>query len=65
MSREIRKELGARKMSGRDLASKIGRSEHYVRARLNDQVEFNLGDVRDIAAVFGITTSELLRRAEG
>lgn len=45
IANEIRKELGARRMSGRALARALDRSEKYVRDRLADKFEFSLNDV--------------------
>lgn len=49
VSSAIRREMGDRRMSGRELARHLGKSEAYVRERLKDKFEFTLGDVENFS----------------
>lgn len=64
LSRIVRRELGDRNMSRTKLAELMGKSEPYVRARINDQTDFTLNDLENIARAFDIAPIELLRHAE-
>ncbi|MBB2959632.1 helix-turn-helix domain-containing protein [Pseudoclavibacter helvolus] len=64
LSRIVRRELGDRNMSRSKLAELMGKSEPYVRARINDQTDFTLNDLENIARAFDIAPIELLRHAE-
>ena len=61
VSRAIRAKLGEMRLSGRDLAAGIDRSEAYVRVRLADKQEFRLADISRIAQFLGISVDELLK----
>lgn len=37
--KQIRREMGDRRISARKLAREIGKSEPYVRARINDELQ--------------------------
>lgn len=54
MSDDIRRELGSRNMSRRELARRIGVSEPYLRDRLNDELALSLNDTESIYATFGL-----------
>lgn len=56
--------MGDHQMSGRTLATAIDKSEPYMRARIAEKLEFSLSDIQAIAPVFGLSVTELLRRAE-
>lgn len=64
VAREIRRELGEHKMSGRELARRIHRSETYVRQRISGEKPLDLNDLEDIAEVLGLDVIILLRKAE-
>lgn len=53
ISRAIRREIGDRRMSGRELARILGKAEGYVRARLADKFEFTLADLERFAEFIG------------
>jgi len=42
----------------------MGRSEKYVRTRLNDQAEFMIGDLEAFCVALGLKASEVVERAE-
>lgn len=64
LSRIVRRELGDRNMSRTKLAELMGKSEPYVRARINDQTDFTLNDLERIAEAFDVAPIDLLRTAE-
>lgn len=47
-------------MSGRGLARRLGRSEGYVRDRLNGEYEFSLSDVENFALFIGMNPEEFI-----
>lgn len=51
-------------MSGRALATVIGKSEAYVRERLKDTFEFTLGDVERFALYIGVNPEEFVGQIE-
>lgn len=51
VSAHIRAHLGAQRMSGKTLASRIGKSQNYVATRLRDELPFTLDDIEDIVRV--------------
>ncbi|MEK0215800.1 helix-turn-helix domain-containing protein [Bifidobacterium mongoliense] len=59
VSRAIRAEMGARRISNRQLAKQMGRAEHYVRERVNDNNEWSLSDIELICNLWGITIDKL------
>lgn len=64
VAREFRREAGDRRMSGRAVATAIGKSEKYVRDRLNDQLSFTLNDVELFARYIGYSPEEFVARIE-
>lgn len=50
-------------MSNRELARETGRSEAYIRARVNDEKEWTLNDLERICNLWGITPSQLIDSA--
>lgn len=60
VSSAIRRELGDRKMSNRELGRQAGLSEKYLRDRLNDVASFSLTDVAAICRVWGADPGEFL-----
>lgn len=59
-STNIRAQLGIRRMSNRELARQMGRSESYVRARVNNEKEWTLNDLGIISNIWGISPSQLV-----
>lgn len=51
VSAHIRAQLGAKRMSGKTLAARIGLSQNYVATRLRDEKPFTLDDVAEIVAI--------------
>lgn len=51
-------------MSGRSLAKQIGKSEGYVRDRLNDKFEFTLADVEHFATFIGTSPEDFIAGIE-
>lgn len=47
-------------MSNRELARQMGRSESYVRARINDEKEWNLNDIGIISQIWAISPDRLV-----
>lgn len=60
MAEEIRALMARRRISGVALAVKIDRSQSYVSRRLTGDVAFDLDDLERIAAVLGVTPTDLL-----
>ena len=54
----VRREIG--RMSGRALARALGRSEKYVRDRLNDSYSWELNDIDGICQLIGKTPEEFI-----
>lgn len=52
--------MGARRLSNRQFAKQIGRAEHYVRERVNDNSEWSLSDLQLICNLWGISISQLM-----
>lgn len=46
------------------MAGRIGKSPYWMNRRMAGEVSFKLGDLGDIANVFGTSVSELLTDAE-
>jgi hypothetical protein len=61
---EIRREMGEHKMSGRQLARVLDRSEKYVRERIAGTFEWSLNDVETFALHVGLTPDVIFVRAE-
>lgn len=51
VSAHVRAQLGAQRMSGNTLATRIGKSQNYVATRLRDELPFTLDDIEEIVAV--------------
>lgn len=51
-------------MSGRAIAAALGKSEKYVRERLNDALSFTLNDVESFAVHIGYSAEEFVTRVE-
>lgn len=64
VSREFRREQGDRRLSGRQIAKEIGKSEKYVRERLADVLSFTLNDVEAFARFCGYSPEEFVQRIE-
>lgn len=64
VARSIRREMGDRRMSGRELARQLGKSEAYVRERLNDKFEFTLGDVERFTDFLGVLPEDFIAAIE-
>ncbi len=64
VSSAIRREMGDRRMSGRELARRLDKSEGYVRERLKDTFEFTLGDVEAFAAIIGMQPEDFIAAIE-
>ena len=56
--------MGDRRMSGRELARQLGKSEAYVRERLNDKFEFTLGDVERFTDFLGVAPEDFIAAIE-
>lgn len=62
VSDAIRRELGSRNMSRRELARQLGVSEKYIRERLNDVQSLSLEDIDRICSVLEIDSIAMLRQ---
>lgn len=65
ISRAIRREMGDRRISGRELARILDKSEGYVRDRVNDRFEFTLGDVDRFAEHLGMDPADFVAEVTG
>lgn len=64
VAEQIRRELGAQRISGRQLAEKIGKSPNYVNLRIRGEKALDLNDLDAIAAALGLNVIVLLEAAE-
>jgi Predicted transcriptional regulators len=62
---EIRSLMARRRLSGVDLAGRIGRSQSYFSRRLTGETAFDIDDLEGIAQVLGVTVTTLIRRNGG
>lgn len=56
----IKRAMKHHEMSGRGLARRLGKSEGYVRDRLNGTFEFTLGDIESFALFVGINPEDFI-----
>ncbi len=64
VSRAFRREIGDRRISGRAFAREIGKSEKYVRDRLNDVYEFGLDDIAAFCDLIGTSPKDFFEAIE-
>jgi hypothetical protein len=64
VSAAIRREMGDRRMSGRALGRRLGKSEKYARDRLNDVFEFSLNDIENFCLFIGVNPETFIARIE-
>lgn len=62
VAEEIRALLARRKMSGRELARRLGVSPNWVSLRTSGEQEIGLNDLQRIASILGVSVSDLLPR---
>jgi transcriptional regulator with XRE-family HTH domain len=62
VAEEVRVGLARRRMSGVELARRIGKSHTYVWRRLTGETAFDLDDIERIAAVLGVDAVDLFPR---
>ena len=60
ISGEIRSVMARERVSGAQLASRIGRSQTYLAKRLRDEVPLGANDVEDICRELGVDLGSLL-----
>lgn len=60
VSAAVRAEMGIRRISGTELAKRIGRGATYVRQRVNDNQEWALSDIEAMCQLWQITPTGLL-----
>ncbi|QZY52888.1 helix-turn-helix domain-containing protein [Leucobacter tenebrionis] len=60
----IRREMGAQRVSGRQLAERINKGETYLRERLSGKRSFDLNDLDDIADALNLDVIVILEQAE-
>ena len=61
---QVRAELARARMSGTQLAEKIGRAHPYVSRRLTGRVAFDTDDLAAISEALGINVCDLMRAPE-
>lgn len=61
---QVRAEMGRARISGVQLAEKIGRAHPYVSRRLTGKVAFDTDDLAQISEVLGINVIDLMRAPE-
>lgn len=64
VAREIRREMGDRRLSGRGLGDILGKSEKYARERIAGTLSFALNDIEVFAIYLGIDPDEFVSRIE-
>lgn len=61
---QVRAEMGRARISGVQLAERIGRNHPYVSRRLTGKVAFDTDDLAQISEVLGINVVDLMRAPE-
>jgi hypothetical protein len=61
---EVRAWLGRRRMSGAELARRMGKSQTWIARRLDGRQAFDVDDLEHVAHVLGVQVSELLPGGE-
>lgn len=56
--------MGDRRMSGRELARHLGKSEGYVRERVKDKYEFSLNDIEAFCELIAVQPDVFVARIE-
>lgn len=59
----VRATAAAHRISGKQLASRIGVSQNYTATRLRDEAPFTIDDVEAIAEAFELDPAEFFHRA--
>jgi transcriptional regulator with XRE-family HTH domain len=57
---EIRAEMARRRLSGRELARRTGKSAPYWSRRMTGEVAFDLDDLEEVAGLLDVPVSRLL-----
>ena len=60
VNQKILATMGVMRISGNTLASQIKRSSNYVYKRLNEESEWNIGDIASICKAWNMSIDELL-----
>lgn len=60
VNEKILERMGVMRISGNTLARQIKRSSNYVYKRLNEESEWNIGDIASICKAWNISIDELL-----
>lgn len=60
VSAAVRAEMGIGRLSGKELARRIGRGATYVRERVNDNQEWALSDIEAMCRLWNLTPEELI-----
>lgn len=60
INKKILAHMGIRRISGNTLAAQINRSPNYVYKRLNEESEWNMGDIAAICHVWNMNMATLL-----
>jgi hypothetical protein len=64
VAQEVRREMGDRRMSGRELGRVIDMSEKYARDRIADRYEFALNDIERFCDFIGVLPEVFIARVE-
>jgi transcriptional regulator with XRE-family HTH domain len=65
VAEEVRVMLARKRVSGLQLAERIGHSQAYISRRLNGETAFDVDDLERIAIALGVTVYDLLPRSAG
>jgi transcriptional regulator with XRE-family HTH domain len=65
VAEEVRVMLARKRVSGLQLAERIGHSQAYVSRRLNGETAFDVDDLERIAIALGVTVYDLIPRSAG
>lgn len=60
VNEKILERMGVMRISGNTLARQIKRSSNYVYKRLNEESEWNIGDIASICKAWNISIDDLL-----
>lgn len=65
VAEEVRVWLARRKMSGAELARRLGRSQTFIAKRLDGRQAFDVDDLEQVGQILGVSAADLISRSSG
>lgn len=65
VAEEVRVWLARRKMSGAELARRLGRSQTFIAKRLDGRQAFDVDDLEQVGHILGVSAADLISRSSG